>query len=100
MGANGYVEQAVKIAEPGSYRLGLHAKGTPVDGVFSIMAVQLDGNELGRVECASPSWSVFELLADLPAGDHVFRFAFINDARRPNEDRNLWLDRVEIAPGP
>lgn len=97
-GANGHVEQAVKIAVPGPYRLRLHAKGTPVDGVFSIVAVLLDGNELGRVECASPSWGVFELRADLPEGEHVLRFAFVNDTRRANEDRNLWLDRVEVAP--
>jgi hypothetical protein len=98
MGANGYLDQPVQIAEAGAYRVRLHAKGSAVDGVYSIVSVQLDGAELGKVECRSTTWGEFDMAASLPAGSHVLRVAFTNDARRANEDRNLWLDWIEIAP--
>jgi len=95
-GANGYVGTKVLIARPGKYRVVLWAKGTPVGGVYPIVSVQLDGRELGRVECSGNSWSPHGLLVDLPAGDMTLRFAFTNDLRRDTEDRNLWLDRIEL----
>jgi hypothetical protein len=95
-GANGYIEQSVRVAQQGRYRFVLWSKGTAVAGVYPVVSVQLNERELGRIECVGESWSPHELLTDLPTGPAVLRFAFTNDARRPPEDRNLWLDRIEI----
>jgi hypothetical protein len=84
------------VAQQGRYRFVLWPKGTAVAGVYPVVSVQLNERELGRIECVGESWSPHELLTDLPTGPAVLRFAFTNDARRPPEDRNLWLDRIEI----
>jgi len=95
-GANGYIEQSVRVAQQGRYRFVLWSKGTAVAGVYPVVSVQLNERELGRIECVGESWGPHDLLTDLPPGPAVLRFAFTNDARRPPEDRNLWLDRIEI----
>jgi len=99
MAANGWLEQPVKVAAAGPYRLRLLAKGTPVNGVYPIVVISIDEREVAQVECASASWDTFEAGVVLPEGGHVLRFAFINDGRTATEDRNLWLDRIEVAAG-
>jgi len=96
LAANGYVGTPVRIAAAGKYRVVLWAKGSPAAGTYPIVSVQLNGKELSRIECASDSWSPHELVVYLPAGKATLRFAFINDLRRLPEDRNLWLDRIEV----
>jgi len=98
LGANGSLRQLVRIARSGAYRVALWAKGTPVAGTYPIVAIELDGAEIGRVECRSESWAAHETVVRMPAGTATLHFAFTNDLRQSPEDRNLWLDRIDIAP--
>jgi hypothetical protein len=100
MGTNGYVEAKVKIVKGGKYRIGIWARGTAMKGVYPIVALEIDGKEIGRVECRSDEWSIHFVSADLPQGDYTFRLRFVNDAYDPTagEDRNLWVDKIEFEP--
>ncbi|MGQ9519375.1 MAG: carbohydrate-binding domain-containing protein [Candidatus Fervidibacter sp.] len=100
MGTNGFIEAKIEIVKAGRYRIGIWAKGTSLEGVYPIVAIELDGKELGRVECKSDDWSVHFINAYLPQGAYTLRLRFINDAYNPQkgEDRNLWVDKIEIEP--
>lgn len=102
MGTNGYVEGRVKIIKTGRYRIGVWAKGTALKGVYPIVALELDGEELGRVECRSDEWSVHFLTTKLPRGAYTLRLWFVNDSYDPisGEDRNLWVDKIEFELDP
>lgn len=96
MGSIGSVEGKVRVATSGRYRIGIWAGGSSAQGTYPIVVVTLDGDELGRVECAGPEWSEFAFTTVLPEGEGVLRLAFINDYYDPPDDRNLWIDRVEF----
>ena len=96
LGTTGYIEGPVRIATAGRYRIGLWARGTAADGVYPIVAVALDGQGLGVIECVGEAWGMHSFVADLPAGEGTLRVAFTNDLYRPPEDRNLCLDRIEF----
>ena len=100
MGTNGYVEAKTKIVKGGRYRIGIWAKGTAMKGVYPVLALEIDGKEIGRVECRSDEWSIHFVTAELPQGDYTFRLRFVNDAYDPiaGEDRNLWVDKIEFEP--
>ncbi len=98
MPASGYFETQARVATAGHYRVGIMAKGTPADGVYPIVALELDGKEIGKVECKSDDWASHYFTADLPAGTFNLRVRFTNDLYLPDkgEDRNLWVDRIEF----
>lgn len=98
MPSSGYVETQIRVVVGGRYRIGVMAKGDPADGVYPIVALELNGREIGRVECQSDDWGLHYIVADLPEGTFNLRLRFTNDLWLPEkgEDRNLWVDRVEF----
>ncbi len=100
MGASGYVEAKVTVARAGRYRVSIWARGTPLKGIYPVVALELNDKGLGQAECRSDDWSVHFLTVDLPAGTHTLRLRFTNDAYDPvaGEDRNLWVDKLEFEP--
>lgn len=97
MYAGGYIEGPVQVAQAGRYRLTAWGRGTPGQGVYPIVAIDVDGREIGRVEIKSDDWQGHEIAVELPSGAHRLRLRFANDNAAPPEDRNLWLDRLEFA---
>lgn len=98
MGTNATVQSEIEVAKAGKYRITIWARGTPAEGVYPIVVFEIDGREIGRVECKGEDWSPHSIIAELPAGKHIFSLSFINDLWRPPEDRNLWISRVEFEP--
>ena len=98
IGNSGFVHGPVHVKTPGSYRIWVWAKGTAVEGTYPIVALSLDDHEVGEVECASDDWTPHRLVANLPKGQFTLRVRFTNDQYEPDkdEDRNLWLDRIEF----
>jgi len=96
LGSTGYIEGPVNVATAGAYRIALWARGTDAEGVYPIVALSLNDQELGRVECTGETWGVHAILADLPEGEATLRVAFTNDFYQPPDDRNLWIDRIEF----
>lgn len=96
MATNATVESEIEVARAGQYRITVWARGTPAEGVYPIVLLEVNGKEIGRIECKGEDWSPHSIIADLPSGKHIFRISFINDLWRPPEDRNLWLSQVDF----
>ncbi len=100
MGASGYIAGPFECARAGQYVFRFSARGTPVEGVFPVFEVSVDGAKVGQVELKSDGWRSYPVTVDVTPGRHELRLSFINDAQRGSEDRNLWLGRIEVTPAP
>ena len=96
--SNGEVGAHVAVPAKGTYTVTLRASGTPLDGVWPLVAVQVDG-----LRCGTPFRVTAETMADytvrvpMEAGLHAVTAAFLNDAYEgPGRDRNVLLDRIAI----
>lgn len=96
MATNAAVESEIDVAQPGRYRITVWARGTPAEGIYPIVVLEVDGKEIGRVECKGEDWSPHSVVAELPQGKHILRLSFINDLWRPPEDRNLWISQLDF----
>jgi hypothetical protein len=63
------------------------------------MALFIDGNQGETTVVDTDIFTEYTFQADLAAGNHTLGVSFLNDAYNPGvEDRNLYLDRIEIYP--
>jgi hypothetical protein len=100
MGSSGYISGPLECATAGRYVFRFTARGTPVEAVFPIFDVALDGAKVGQVELKSDGWRGYPLAVDLTTGRHELRLTFTNDSQKASEDRNLWLGRIEVTAAP
>ena len=90
--------QTIDFPVSGSYLIGVHARGTPAAGVFPLVRVAIDGDPVGFIGTGD-QWETTTVVAEVQAGKHDVNVAFINDGSQPpREDRNLYVDRVIVAP--
>lgn len=88
----------VDFAATGDYVIGVRAHGTPAFGVFPIAQILIDDEPLGAISVTSKDWGEFAISGRVEAGRHKVTVAFINDGSNPpREDRNLYVDKVQIA---
>jgi hypothetical protein len=100
MYARSSVSVEYEFPKAGDYILGIFAGGTPVGGVFPEVTIYLDGERAGGVMLTHGEKDLYYVSIKAPQGRHTLTFAFTNDAYAPErgEDRNLFLDKVAIAP--
>ena len=97
--SSGAVGDYVRTEEPGDYTVVVRARGTPCGGEWPLMAVALDNETGPAVKVESKEFSDYAFAVKVPAaGVHTVAVAFLNDAVAGDEDRNLYLDRIEIRP--
>ncbi|MGC9317345.1 MAG: carbohydrate-binding domain-containing protein [Armatimonadota bacterium] len=96
LGDVGYIEGTVRCETAGRYILRIIASGTPAEGEFPIIALSLDGRELGQVQLQAEGWLAYPMEVTLTEGEHTLRLSFTNDLHAPPEDRNLMIDRIEV----
>jgi hypothetical protein len=99
MGASGYVRGDIECARTGRYVMRMTARGTPAARQFPIVAVAVDGQEVGKIELKSDGWRSYRLPVELAEGKHELRLTFTNDVYDPPDDTNLWIGRVEVGRG-
>lgn len=99
LGDTGFVQGTIECARAGRYAMKLTARGTPAEGTYPIIAVDLDGQAVGQVELKSDGWRGYTLPVDLAAGRHDLKLSFTNDLFSGGQDRNLWIARVEFSAG-
>ena len=93
----GDASQNIRFPDTGRYLIGVRARGTPSDGIFPLVRVSIDGTTVGTVG-TTDQWQTTAVEAGLVAGTHRVSVAFINDGSNPpKKDRNLYVDRIEIA---
>lgn len=97
MATDGYIETPLRIIRAGKYRLGILAKGTPVNKIYPILQVELGDRVLGRTDIIG-RWEMHDLYVELSEETSFLRISFINDEAFPEigEDRNVWIDRIEF----
>jgi endo-1,4-beta-xylanase len=96
--SNGRVGQPVRIRTSGTYDIIVRAWGSPAAGVWPEMALLIDGEAVETRSVDRDERADFRFTADLAAGVYEIAMAFLNDAVVGDEDRNLYLDRLEVIP--
>lgn len=91
---SGYVQTPIEVAVSGRYTLEIVASGSPAAGVYPLVAVRIDGKEVGQVQLTGGSWRPYQLEAELVQGTHQLQVVFLNDFNQDGEDRNLMFDKV------
>lgn len=95
---SGKSQWRVKFPETGKYHFAMMARGTPVEGVYPVAEIYLDEEKVGVMSISSEKPQLFSCSFFAKAGMRRLTIAFINDAYRPPEDRNLWVDYFLIVP--
>jgi hypothetical protein len=90
----GYVTVAAKFATGGRYTLEIVARGTPLDNIYPIVDVLIDGAKVATIGLKSDGWRSYPLDVDLAQGEHEIKLVYTNDAYRPPEDRNLYIQKI------
>ncbi len=96
--ANSRAHWRVNFPVTGKYHFAVMARGTPVDDIYPIAEIYLDGEKVGTMSISSEKPQLFSCSFFAKAGIRRLTIAFVNDAYRPPEDRNMWVDYFLIAP--
>jgi|GEM_PF-213405 GH35 family endo-1,4-beta-xylanase len=106
--SNGEIGEYIMFPADGTYRIVVHAAGTPALGEWPLMALLVNGITTGVKTVGSEKFADYIFEEDLPAGVHRITVAFLNDKAVPDkpgstrwvEDRNLFVRWFEILPSP
>ncbi|HLE47729.1 MAG TPA: carbohydrate-binding domain-containing protein [Candidatus Thermoplasmatota archaeon] len=94
--ANGHVSHWFSLPGDGTYEVSVNAQGTKLQGTAPHMEVRLGGKPVVYADPGPYGWHDYVGRAWVAKGTHEVRIDFTNDAAGGGEDRNLWLDRVDI----
>ena len=91
----------VVIKEPGDYQFFIQARGDYAAGAFASVGLYLENTEapIGTVRLTGAKYQRLPVggVVRLEAGPQVLTVAFKNGFGRGKENRNLFLDRFELA---
>jgi len=96
--SNGWLGDAVRIAQAGTYGIVVRAYGSPAKGAWPRMALLIDKQPQKTVTVDQRDFTDYHFKIELGAGLHTLAVAFTNDLLTKTEDRNLYLDRITIRP--
>jgi len=86
------------IQKTGTYEMVVRAYGSPLGGIWPLMAPSVD--DLARqTQTVTVNFREFKdssFQVELTPGVHSIGAAFLNDAYNGLEDRNLYVDKIEI----
>jgi GH35 family endo-1,4-beta-xylanase len=94
----GEVGDYVRADAAGTYDLVIRARGTPCQGVWPLAQVMVDGGAGPTVTVNTRDFADYTLKVEISQGVHTVTVAFLNDALEGGEDRNLYLDRLDLRP--
>ncbi len=94
--SSGEVGGYVRVPAQGIYKVVIRAYGSPVQGVWPEMTLNVDHRPRNRVTVDTPTFREYRFHTGIEAGVHLLTAAFLNDALDPPEDRNLFLDRITV----
>ena len=86
------------LAGPGLYEVRVLAYGSPAGKVWPRMSLQVGGSVVETINVTSAKLEVYKFDARLPKGPVKVVVTFDNDAVIGNEDRNLYISKLEISP--
>jgi hypothetical protein len=95
---NGAAAGTIDFPHDGWHVIGVRARGTPVEGVYPHCEIRVAGQPAGVICLTDGQWRTYTTLARAAKGPQKVSVAFINDLNTADEDRNLQVDRVYVAP--
>src|SRR5690554_4957379 len=104
--SNGEIGEFIMFPADGTYRIVVHAAGTPALGEWPCMALLVNGITTAVKIVDSERFRDYIFEENLQAGVYRITVAFLNDAAVPDrpgstrwvEDRNLYVRWLEIFP--
>jgi len=102
LSSSGEVWHTFAVPATGRYAIGLIARGDSAGGIWPIVQIHMDGQQIGELYVSSPVYDLFEMHVSLAAGSHWLRVMYVNNAVEPGTegDRNLYLDKVIVRLDP
>jgi len=81
----------------GQTHLAVVARGRPLDGIWPLLTVHVDGEYRGRIPVETRRWWLYRLNLHLAPGEHHFRLSYVND--RPGFPARRDVDLRLVALG-
>ncbi len=97
MATAGSVSKEIEIAEDGRYGIVVTARGTPMDNIWPMMDVAIDGETENLISVPDRDWLTVSTPCEMRKGKHTLKVSFINDACNSGEDRNMYVKQVNIV---
>ncbi len=96
--SDGELGDYVQIGAEGLIEVRVRAYGSPAAGEWPRMGIAIDDAVKGTVFVKSASPTVYTFSLPMQKGLHKITVTFDNDLLQNNEDRNLYIDWIEIGP--
>lgn len=94
----GSVRAQLDFGDGGRFLVGGRLSGTPSQGIYPLCRVAIDGELVGHISVAGGSYEDYALCASVGAGRHTLTLSFENDASTAEDDRNLFVESLMVAP--
>ena len=92
----GTIDALINLPE-GKAVIKVQARGSPAYGIWPLMIVELDGEEIGETFVESPEWEEYIFKIDTDGKIKVLSVTFPNDAGNgKEEDRNLYVGKIAV----
>jgi DNA-binding beta-propeller fold protein YncE/mono/diheme cytochrome c family protein len=96
--SNGYISTQHTFA-PGATTITVLARGSVAAGVWPNLRVSVGGVVLGNVTVSATSYAPYSFSFTASSGAKEIRVEFTNDLNQNGQDRNLYVDRVDVGCG-
>ena len=95
--SNGYIADNADFPGEGTYTFEISAKGSFAGGAWPEMELRIDNTVVETATVDSSEWSVYTIEASVASGTHEIAVFFTNDYFKPPEDRNLYVDKINVT---
>ncbi|MEM1348005.1 MAG: DUF1592 domain-containing protein, partial [Myxococcota bacterium] len=97
--SNGSVSAGFQTQRSGAVQISVRAWGSRAGDELPNMMVTVNGQLIDNVpvEALRANPQVYTVETDLDAGSHDVQIAFTNDLNQDGDDRNLWVDYIEVT---
>jgi GH35 family endo-1,4-beta-xylanase len=100
LGSPGMVGACVRIRATGMYEVTVRASGSPLQGIWPVMALTVDDLVRERLTVDRTDFTKYLFPIRLYPGIHVVGVTLANDAGEQGEARSLCLDKIEVRAAP
>ena len=73
------------------------ARGTKVSGIGPLMQIRLDDEVLAEIDVATEAFAPYTVQIQQMSVPRRLSVVFLNDAIKEDQDRNLYIERVEVV---
>jgi hypothetical protein len=96
--SNGTVGEYIRVKTNGAYDVAVSARGSLLGGIGALMSLNVDGLSGQTTAVNSGPFRIYTFRVKLDSGVHSIGVSFLNDAHNEIEDRNLYIERIEVRP--